>query len=223
MQFLKKKWLDINNNEKSHRLDDWVEHNTPGGSDLLLQMDIEGAEYRNFLNVSDATLSRFRIIVVELHGLAQLADPCFLRGVFTPSISRLTRGFQVVHAHANNCCGQVQFAPNLSVPRVLELTLLRRDRVGKTTRKLVLPNPLDAVNTLRKPPLHLQGLWLQHADPISSTISALTHSKRYLEWACQRLQEHNKALNQQISSLQIENRELLSNPMEKSKSGQKIV
>jgi hypothetical protein len=46
----------------------------PSSDDLILQMDIEGAEWHVLLNVSRDTLRRFRIIVIELHDLERLMD-----------------------------------------------------------------------------------------------------------------------------------------------------
>ena len=65
MQFFEKKWLDINKSQDSITLEKWVNSNVPNlDSDLLLQMDIEGAEYRNLLAISDSLLKRFRILVI---------------------------------------------------------------------------------------------------------------------------------------------------------------
>ena len=45
-----KKFLGNKNDEKFIRLEDWVKANTIDNSDLILQMDIEGAEYDIILN-----------------------------------------------------------------------------------------------------------------------------------------------------------------------------
>ena len=91
MQVFEKKWLDVTANEHHLDINDWVQHKASTDSDLILQMDIEGAEYRNLLHASAKTLSRFRILVIELHGLQNLASIGFLRGIFLPAIARLPR------------------------------------------------------------------------------------------------------------------------------------
>ena len=58
-QTFQKKWLDIKTEGDNISFDDWIGEDAPSG-DLLLQMDIEGAEYRNLLSVSEAALARFR-------------------------------------------------------------------------------------------------------------------------------------------------------------------
>ena len=60
---------------------------------LLLQMDIEGAEYRNILATYDETLARFRVIVLEVHGLGKFLDAPTLRGVIAPFFEKLSRSF----------------------------------------------------------------------------------------------------------------------------------
>jgi hypothetical protein len=54
MQTFVKKWLDIDQNDDNISLEEWViEHNPNSKDDLILQMDIEGAEYRNILNTPE--------------------------------------------------------------------------------------------------------------------------------------------------------------------------
>ena len=73
MQTFEKKWLDVDRASNSIDLDLWVERlSRDHSNDLLLQMDIEGAEYRNLLSASKLTINRFRIIVIELHGLDKI-------------------------------------------------------------------------------------------------------------------------------------------------------
>ena len=43
-QTFRKLWLDIQGRPDSMTLEDWVAELSPGSDDLLLQMDIEGAE-----------------------------------------------------------------------------------------------------------------------------------------------------------------------------------
>lgn len=70
MQTFKKLWLDISG-EQSITLADWIAEQEPDGKgDFILQMDIEGAEYRNLIDAPAEVLDRFRIIVLEIHKLA---------------------------------------------------------------------------------------------------------------------------------------------------------
>ncbi|MCW9042971.1 MAG: FkbM family methyltransferase [Pseudopelagicola sp.] len=125
-------------------LDDWVAARAPEAGDLLLQMDIEGAEYEVLNAVSEAVLGRFRIIVIEFHGLWRAFTPEG-RADLAPVLEKLARQFRVVHVHGNNNAppvraGGMRFAP------VLEVTYLRRDRAGVRMVEAELPHPLDRPN-----------------------------------------------------------------------------
>jgi hypothetical protein len=172
-QFFAKKWLDTDAGADSIDINAWIQGNTQPGSDLLLQMDIEGAEYRNLLHASVQTLSRFRVIALELHDLGSLGDSAFREGLFVPTLRKLAALFTCVHAHPNNCCGISRFGSELPVPNVLEVTFLRNDRLRRRGKRLTLPHPLDVINVPGKPPLALEGPWLAHADPIACETAAL--------------------------------------------------
>jgi hypothetical protein len=138
-------------------LDDW--HAAKVGandSDLLLQMDIEGAEYETLLAASPSLLGRFRIMIIEFHWLPQLWNQPFF-SVVEPVFRKLLTTHAVVHIHPNNCCGSVKSA-GLEIPRIAEFTLLRRDRLGATRFQTTFPHPLDRPN-VAKAPLHLPACW----------------------------------------------------------------
>ena len=78
------------------------------------------------LNVSHHTLRRFRIIVIELHDLERLMDKHAF-AVMRAALDRITDDFYVVHNHPNNFGGSVRFRSLITIPRVLEITFLRRE------------------------------------------------------------------------------------------------
>lgn len=127
-------------------LDKWVreksDHDSNG--ELLLQMDIEGAEYISLLATSEEVLKTFRIILVEIHDIEAWGQPNFFRIVET-FFGKLLRHFHVVHNHPNNCCGLVNLG-GFIFPRVFELTLLRKDRATADGTYSPLPHPLDSPN-----------------------------------------------------------------------------
>jgi len=47
-------------------------------------MDIEGSEYNVLLNTSNTCISKFRIMVIEFHGLERLKSERLLNQTFTP-------------------------------------------------------------------------------------------------------------------------------------------
>jgi hypothetical protein len=173
-QTFRKKWLDVKTEGDNISLDDWIGETSPAG-DLLLQIDIEGAEYRNLLTVSDGALSRFRIIVLEVHGLAYMANSLILRNVLAPFFKRLDRFFSVVHAHPNNCCGEFIIPDTgIRIPNILELTYIRKDRVASPTYAPLLPHPLDVSrNVPTNPPLFLGDEWLENGRPLESKLKMM--------------------------------------------------
>lgn len=152
-------WLGTHDGEQTQSLDAWVLGSAHGESrELLLQMDIEGAEYGALLACSDSVLERFRIVVLELHLLDHLESARFLNMVFLPVLQKLQRQFDCVHAHANNCCGVVELA-GCSVPRVIELTFYRRSLNAPPLHPVQIPHPLDVVNVPGLPPILLGAPW----------------------------------------------------------------
>jgi hypothetical protein len=139
------KYLGVVNDAKTTTLADWVEAKAlAGDGDLILQMDIEGHEWAVLLNAPEAVLRRFRIIVIELHGLARSYD-YLVRMQMDAALARLGGLFHVVHAHPNNNIPMSRHG-DLLIPDLLEVTYLRRDRaeaLGPVTR---FPHPLDRSN-----------------------------------------------------------------------------
>jgi len=141
-------------------LDTWVQAHEPRvEDDLMLQMDVEGDEFVTLLACSPETLKRFRILVVEVHGLHNLWVPAFL-DVAEAMFQRLEASHQCVHAHANNY-ERVNHTTGLSMPNVLELMYWRRDRLGDAplVAATQLPHPLDARNTPSRPDVALPSIW----------------------------------------------------------------
>jgi hypothetical protein len=167
-QTFEKLWLDVDGSSSSITLEQWVQRHCPDPTaDLLLQMDIEKAEYRNLNSTPRSILERFRIILIELHGLDALADRQQAAQEIGPLLHRLDQTHICVHAHPNNCQGDyLDPETGMNVPSVLELTFLRRDRFAdvQPDRLLMpmLPHPLDLATNVgpQRPSLHLNEAWL---------------------------------------------------------------
>ncbi len=165
LQTFRKLWLDDRTAENSITLDQWVSEEESGTHDLILQMDIEGAEYRTLMGVTQQLLRRFRVIVLELHGLSVQHNTRFIEDTVSPLTTRLDQDFVCVHAHPNNAGGSERLDGfGVEVPRVLEVTLLRRDRLVPVpdTHKIspMIPHPLDLpVNSSNFAPLILTEDW----------------------------------------------------------------
>lgn len=113
-----------------------------GTQDLMLQMDIEGAEYDAIFATSDSNLRRFRILVIEFHYTNKFTNSELFKEYFYKVFEKLERNFTVLHFHPNNCCGTWTYR-NITLPNVFELTLLRNDRIDEVLGTSQLPHPLD--------------------------------------------------------------------------------
>lgn len=131
-------------------LQSWVRRHEPHPTgDLLLQMDIEGAEFDVIPNIDGDLLRRFRILVIEFHKLDWIAQP-FVCARMDEVFTKLAIDFVPVHLHANNSSQTRRIGP-LRVPRALEVTYLRRDRCLEHTARTTLEHPLDRDNVPDRP------------------------------------------------------------------------
>ena len=152
-----KKFIGSDPSENFIGLEDWVAQRQAGTGDLVLQIDVEGAEFDIFAHLSDTTLMRFRTIVIELHQLHNL----FSRGalpLITSFFRKLTKFHHVVHLHPNNCAPAVT-RNGISVPPLLEVTLNRKDRCVLTHQQLSFPHSLDRPNVNEMPDIELPSCW----------------------------------------------------------------
>lgn len=152
-----KKFLGVTNDDVFITLQDWVKRKATGNSDLLLQMDIEGAEYAVLLDTPDDVLRRFRVLVVEFHGLNRLAA---ISGVelIEAVFNRLAKYFDIVHIHPNNCAPVLKLG-ELEIPSVMEFTFLRKDRNQAAGYAKTFPHALDEKNLPELPDIVLPKCW----------------------------------------------------------------
>jgi Methyltransferase FkbM domain len=156
-----RKYLGVVDNDATITLDHWVAACCPGQADLILQMDIEGAEWQVLLNVSRETLRRFRIIAIELHDLERLMDKHAF-AIIAAAFERLLQDFHfhIVHNHPNNYGRSVRCG-SFVIPLVQEMTLLRKDRAEPIGFARGFPHPLDEKNDVDGPDLPLPAEWFR--------------------------------------------------------------
>ena len=121
-------WVGPSTDGKKYiSLSEWVEEKSQSDGDLMLQIDIEGAEFLTLMAASTQLLKRFRIVVIELHFLEALKNKWAFDQIYLPFFDKILREFDVVHLHPNNCCGTWTYG-DFEFPRIIELTLHRKDR-----------------------------------------------------------------------------------------------
>lgn len=152
-----RKFVGALSNETFMTLDEWRDDRIPEyEGDLILQMDIEGAEFETLLNVSSGMLAQFRIMIIEFHDLQELFNKPFFV-LASRVFERILQTHSVVHIHPNNCCGSVK-SGGLQIPRVAEFTFYRNDRLERAGYRKTFPHPLDRDNT-QSPTLVLPQCW----------------------------------------------------------------
>lgn len=144
------------------RLDSWLTRKAPETGDLLLQMDIEGSEWPVLTATDRAVMRRFRLIILELHDVQRICLKSGLEEVKL-ALGRLLEDFEMVHLHANNNEKPVRHL-GYELPPVLEMTLLRKDRVHRATPVATLPHPLDVPNVAFMPEIVLAPYWYAQAQ-----------------------------------------------------------
>jgi Methyltransferase FkbM domain len=152
-----RKFLDLAPSKIAMTIDE-LSVQAPSGGDLILQMDIEGAEYRVLASMSDQLLRRIRIAIVEFHDLDQVFSR-FGINLIRPVFEKMTTRHSVVHIHPNNVVQPVVRGA-LSVPPIMEFTFHRNDRLGgKNMRNISFPHELDAPCVPTKPSYPLPDCW----------------------------------------------------------------
>lgn len=161
-----KKFVGSTNNEDFMTMDHWFQ--TSGLSNdakLLLQMDIEGDEYKTIANMSDELLNRFHIMVIEFHKLQHLWN----RGFFTiveSVMKKILQSHICIHIHPNNFKGtegSVYTLFGIDIPKVMELTFIRKDLAEIQGYQSQFPHPLDFDNT-RKEHFPLPQNWYRNLN-----------------------------------------------------------
>ena len=115
----------------------------PDAGDLILKIDVEGAEWDALSSKRNNILKRFLQIVVEVHEPFSGTTRTRLRNLRT--LRKLNKTHRVVHVHANNCSGVASFE-GVNIPNVIEITYLRKTGHHFVPAKDNFPTILDMAN-----------------------------------------------------------------------------
>jgi len=133
-------------------------------NNLILQCDVEGAEYDIFTNTPQKILKCFSQIIIEYHSL----DKCILnlthfkRGrmeywyydKMKTTFNVLKENFTPYHVHGNNFRSVFE-VKGQAVPEVIEVSYVRNDLVEFNDKKQIFPTLLDRPNWDRYADLEL--------------------------------------------------------------------
>jgi hypothetical protein len=118
----------------------WDKH-LRAGSNLLVKIDLE-RESQWLAPLTSAQLQHVAQLVLQVHNPRTRAQRARLR--------KLLLTHNVVHFHGNNCAGR-RLVNNVWMPRVFQLTLLRKDLCEGGVCSPPIPDPkLDAPNDPRR-------------------------------------------------------------------------
>lgn len=124
-------------------------------TDLVLKLDIEGAEWPVIAEAPERTLGQFAQIAIEFHGMSRAATP---RGhaAIVAALSKLAATHVPVHVHGNSYHTPLWIG-DLVLPDVLEVTWARsRDHEGRfVPRDEPFPTDLDRPTLPDRPDLFL--------------------------------------------------------------------
>ena len=141
-----RKFVGAIDDEKMTTLPSWMASVGRVVDELLLKLDIEGAEYEVLLAAPETLLSRFRIVVAEFHHLDHLWSEPFFR-IASRAFDKLLSTHACVHVHPNNHDGVLRHR-GIDIPPTMEFTFLRRDRLpADPAWRADFPHPLDRDNT----------------------------------------------------------------------------
>ena len=129
---------------------------------LLLKMDVEGAEWASLSVLSGSDLQQFRQIAIEFHGLSSLESTSTNDSLFE-ALNILASGHLPIHVHANNYSRLVRFN-RYWFPDAIEVTYLRKDIAGSELGPAKLPSELDAPCDPRVADIAMTALSCMHIE-----------------------------------------------------------
>ncbi len=131
-------WKDEPENKKKSLGTLIHEHNDDGNRNLILKMDVEGAEWDVILHTPADIWKQFKQMTFELHNITNVDDSTRI----ITALNKLNDTHQIVWVHGNNY-GRVERADDLVIPVCLELTYLRRGSYETEKSESIFPMECD--------------------------------------------------------------------------------
>ena len=150
----------ITQDESLKTLDELVKANHhEDRQNMILKMDVEGAEWGFLHNVSSKLLSQFSQMTFEFHGIPNHYDPELVLSIFR----KINQTHQLVHIHANNNGNYISLG-NKKFCALFELTYVLRSKYTFSENYDVnLPLSIDEVNIPSLPEIELVR-WNEYAN-----------------------------------------------------------
>jgi hypothetical protein len=121
---------------------------------LMMQMDIENAEWNVLSSLSKETLNLFKVLVIEFHNLRYAKNYLIFKTLYQPVIAKLLESFSVINANGNNNCSTFQLGDkNIHFPDTVELTLVKKGTESPKPPQYSKLEILNMPNVVNKPPI----------------------------------------------------------------------
>lgn len=121
---------------------------------MILKMDVEGAEWDFLETVDSSILKQFDQIVFEMHNMVRPVDA----NRILPLLKKLNNTHSLVHIHGNNCGYQLKIGDTI-FPDVIETTYINKEKYETVEDdSLIFPTPLDSPNDRGRVDINL-GQW----------------------------------------------------------------
>jgi len=154
-------FIGSTNSDNYSTLDKWVNYKMPDTSkELLLQMDIERSEYEVFHSLSEKTINRFRIMVIEFHDLDEIWNYPFFR-VMSRVFKKILQTHYCVHIHPNNIANKSKLN-GIETIQAMEFTFYKKDRISKVQYQSSFPHKLDRNNASKELAITLPTSWYKN-------------------------------------------------------------
>ena len=114
--------LDTNPNEKN--IQQILKDHAHYGKNIMLNIDIEGAEWDFFDSITKEEILQFEQIIVEFHSFS-LNDNELQKKVNI--LKKINETHQCIHLHANNCGPVIVLRALHLLPTVMEASYIRKD------------------------------------------------------------------------------------------------
>ena len=120
-------------------------HQIHPDDDIILKIDIEGDEWEILNGLSRQNLLRFKQIVIELHGIHEIADEVKFRKI-VGALKNLNQTHSLKNLHANNWAN-IEIIRGIATPDVVEATYARRkEEVFQSTQTVDILSELNQPN-----------------------------------------------------------------------------
>lgn len=143
--FFKEGILGIEVKEQSmNTLENFIKRNGhESKSDMILKMDVEGAEWSFLSTVTSETLNQFDQIIFELHDLTKPKDQSVMNATLA-CLSKINRTHSLVHLHAYSGSLMLTLDDKISLTDNLEVTYVKTSNYELVDdENIFLPISLD--------------------------------------------------------------------------------